>query len=567
MSGSPSPTESTAHSEDFSVISTQEEGSTCSATTFVVHEETPDGQRVSSKPSERDNEDATPEERLTSLPTSWMIREVLDTIFSFLVPPYGALAEAALQGKPYNPSGDRATLLSAALTCRTISEAAQTALWNTMDSFAPIIPLLPLMKVDNKYKFSDDSVHDSRPLEYPLSRIRKFIFDKTEGFMSNFAVQMAFGSIAPILFPNLSQLIIPKFGDGLSPEQRVFLPCLLASPLRDVVVGDIHHSETFEAFTSVLALRAQDTLQSISCSWDHLPRAITTLTSLHTVVLTGSLTNQNSIITDLSKCTSLRRLELFLSQDIPGIFLPLPTAPFFPELEDLTVAGDMLGAWRLMKSLTTCHLQTLRFRPKNWSHKFGQLLECLLYPLVDRPYIKHGQRSLAVLEITYSCTTSVAKGYTLDDEAYHKFLKGLSVLSLVSLELSLPVPLPSTISLEYITSCFPNLHTLYLDQYQRAMAPTFDDLHFLARNAPKLRHLGTRIRTKPINASPRASSHFLETLCVYDSSVEDVWYVTEQLDQSFPYLRKITTTSTTCEAGWKEVEKFLGLCQRSRRRF
>ncbi|TFK64660.1 hypothetical protein BDN72DRAFT_846369 [Pluteus cervinus] len=70
--------------------------------------------------------------------------------------------------------------------------------------------------------------------------------------------------------------------------------------------------------------------------------------------------------------------------------------------------------------------------------------------------------------------------------------------------------------------------------------------------------------------SPRASTHCLDTLCVYDSRIEDPWYVAEQLDQSFPYLRKVIYTREhghEYEQKWKEVERLLGLCQRSRRRF
>ncbi|TFK64656.1 hypothetical protein BDN72DRAFT_254604 [Pluteus cervinus] len=498
-----------------------------------------------------------------------MTREILDTIFSFLVPQYDVLTNTISQGKPHISSGDRATLLSAALTCRTISEAAQTALWNTMDSFAPLIPFLPLVKVDNSYKLSDALVHDGSRALRRLTQIRVFVFSKIEDLMSDFTVQMVFSSVSPVLFPNLSKLIIPNSMAGpLTPEQRMFLHLFLASPIRDIVIGDIHHSETFEAFASVLALRARDSLQSVSCSgsWNQFPRTITTLPSLHTIVLTGQLSDQNSVIADLSQCKSLRRLEICISKEIPRVPNPSYPATFFPSLENLTLSGHMTAVYILffMKSPS---LQTLRFRPRDWPQNFVSMLDCLISFLVDFHYKQRGWRSLAVLEITYKCAPPLAKGFTLDDKAYHNLFKRLSVLPLVSLELWLPVPFPSTVSLNFITSCFPGLHTLYLHQFQIAMAPTLDDLHALARTAPKLRHLGTHIRTEHINPSPRATNHLLDTLCVYDSSVEDPWYVAEQLDHSFPYLQKITTTSLSCKAGWKEVEKVLGVCHRSRRRF
>ncbi|TFK64662.1 hypothetical protein BDN72DRAFT_846370 [Pluteus cervinus] len=487
-----------------------------------------------------------------STPTSWMIREILDTIFSFL-----------------SLFADRATLLSLALTCRTMTKAAQAALWHTMDSFTPIIPLLPLVKVDNSYKLSDALVPDgSRALQH-LACTRVFVFSKIEHFMSDFTVQMAFSSILPVLFPNLSKLIIPNSVDGFTPEQRVFLHYFLASPLQDLVVGETHRSETLQAFASVLALRARDSLQSVSCtgSWNHLPRTITTLPLIHTIVLTGQLSDQNSVIADLSQCKSLRRLEICIREEIPGARNSSYPTTFFPRLENLTFSGDVTAIWCFLALLTSPYLQTLRLRPENWSEEFGVMLDCLVSLLVDCHYKERGWRSLAVLEITYDCATSLAQGFILDDKAYHNFFKGLSVLPLVSFELSLPVPLPSTVSLNFIASCFPGLHTLYLHRYQRAMAPTFDDLHSLAQTAPKLRRLGTRIRTGRINTTPRASNHLLDTLCVYDSSVEDAWYVADQLDQSFPYLRRITTTSTACKEGWNGVGLLLDLCHRSRRRF
>ncbi|TFK64664.1 hypothetical protein BDN72DRAFT_846372 [Pluteus cervinus] len=532
MSVSKSAKKSPRHSDDFSIISTQN--------------------------AEKDSTD-------TTWMAPWMVPKILDTIFSFLIPQREDLIDAALQGNPYNINsiGGRATLFAAALTCRAISQSAQAALWNTMDSFAPIVPLLPLVRVDDKYRFEDIPVDNSRPFDGHLGHIKVFVFSRIEGLMSDVAVQMALTSIAPILFPNLSTLIIPKFVNGSLPAQKVFLPCLLASPLREVIVGDIHDHNSFNTFTSVLAFRARDSLQSILCSWNDLPRTITTLPSLHTVVLTASLSNQNSIIADLSKCTSLRRLEVHINQGIPKASDP---AVFFHQLESLTLSGSSVGAWDFLMLLTSPHLHTFRFRPTDWPQKFSQPLEYIVSVFVDYRYKKRGWRSLETLEITYTGPESLVTFSAHDGSAFRPFFKDMSALSLLSLHLSLPAPLPATISLEFITSCLRRLHTLYLPDYTDTIAPTLEHLHSLARSAPNLRHLGTRIRTGPVDTTPKASNHFLDTLCVYDSPVQDTWYVTEQLDQSFPYLRKITTTSKTCKTGWKEVENLLGLCHRSRRR-
>ncbi|TFK64657.1 hypothetical protein BDN72DRAFT_881369 [Pluteus cervinus] len=439
-----------------------------------------------------------------------------------------------------------------------------------MDSFAPIIPLLPLVQVGNSYEISDALLHESSRALQCLARIKVFVFYEREDFMSDFTVQMAFSSISPVLFPNLSMLAIPDSIDNLTREQRVFLNFFLASPLRDVVFGESQRSGAFVAFASGLAVRTRDSLRSISCSgsWNYLPRRITTLASIHDIVLTGRLLDQKSIIADLSQCESLQRFEICLSEEFPGAKQPPYSATFFPRLENLTLSGHLFAIWYFLDLLTSPYLHTLRIRPENWTQDFGEGLRFLVSVLVDCHYKKRGWRSLSVLEITYDCTPcpSLEKRFTIKDCDYHNFFKGLSVLPLVSLECLFPIPLPSTVSLDFITSCFPGLHALYLDRYQRGMYPTFDDLHSLARNSPKLRHLGTHIHTGRIITDPSASNHCLDTLCVYDSSAEDPWYVAEQLDLSFPYLREITTTSRACEEGWNGVDLLLKAYHRLRRR-
>ncbi|KDR71822.1 hypothetical protein GALMADRAFT_253585 [Galerina marginata CBS 339.88] len=81
------------------------------------------------------------------------VEEILHQIFDNLLPEFDMKrsfidsTDPRLLPKPDKPT--RATLLSAALTCRSFVEPALDALWWAMDDLRPLLSLLPSFKLDD----------------------------------------------------------------------------------------------------------------------------------------------------------------------------------------------------------------------------------------------------------------------------------------------------------------------------------------------------------------------------------------------------------------------------------
>ncbi|TFK64984.1 hypothetical protein BDN72DRAFT_962839 [Pluteus cervinus] len=461
----------------------------------------------------------------------------------------------------------KSALRAAALCCQRFSRPALDVLWRTMNSLFPLISLLPFTTVSStlylRLSECNSNVWDTF-IAY-ANRIRTLVVEGTvfkhaTSLRLHPSLYSALLNSRHYLLPSLNTLLISSLSDHLE-----FDPSLLvSSSLNRLEIGPSTGTpEALETFILITLARAGPLSHAaFNCGLTRDTQA----TVIERMASVQSLTILSSIITSCSQLSSFQHLR-HLDIDTNFGRRTLPKDLSIPLLKKLSVHGTCPSIHRFL-SILRCDLVSLQVSVRLDQASNQQPSEEELNGFVGSAAQLWGQ---TLVHFRLDC------GQLQHGASSAIFSPEFGVLHLPKLlgfEVdSYPGHLDPSASLAGITSHLPVIQSLVLPPYQSGQEPTLDDLRSLAQSCSSLRHLSASLNINsevPGTVELPFLYHELDTLHVYASPIADPWAVAANLDRTFPYLRKVTTLSNldaTLYKKWRQVERELALCHRSRAGF
>ncbi|TFK64667.1 hypothetical protein BDN72DRAFT_846374 [Pluteus cervinus] len=448
----------------------------------------------------------------------------------------------------------RSTLLAAATSCQSFSGPALDALWHQMDTLAPLVSLLPLADLNGVAYLQMQNV-TSTAMETFVNcarRIRVFVYKSNSLFQgkdstihaSVYATLLASRSI---LLPNLKTLLIPVFDQ----EPLTYDGIYLASPsLTCLEIGQLQVSTyALETFMMMIGSRSE-----------HLRRVSTG----QNVVVSPAVW-RNILV------TNLRSIELF--EPVPEVLELVSSLPIlqaltitnppkstttltFPSLKRLSLNGTLSSVMYFLEPFhAPLDFISITLQAGSTSPPLSEL-EFIIKTISNR-----WKQSLAHLTLDFG--NNDVQGLDFSHEFQPFFSLPLRTFRI----LRFPKTLDSPDVLVEIASKFRDIESLHIPPHTQGKEPTIQDLRTVARLCPSLRALSTSVNIEPARNSPSFTHHELDELHVYASPINNPKKVATQLDRTFPYLTKITTSSPDHFRKWNEVGRLLELCHEGRRGF
>ncbi|KAF5339701.1 hypothetical protein D9758_014898 [Tetrapyrgos nigripes] len=134
--------------------------------------------------------------------------EIFEEVFSYVV----EVRDADLLPKPHSiPFMLKASLLSCALSCRTLCRLALNAIWHTLDSFKPLLKLLPFDVVDGTFMIAGE-IPDAawKRFDHYVRMVKRFLLceaTRSHPLVFRNAVYIRLALHRPRPFPSLTTFI------------------------------------------------------------------------------------------------------------------------------------------------------------------------------------------------------------------------------------------------------------------------------------------------------------------------------------------------------------------------
>ncbi|TFK73136.1 hypothetical protein BDN72DRAFT_247372 [Pluteus cervinus] len=474
---------------------------------------------------------------------------ILQKIFDHLSPPVHSSSDVISAEEKYKAPVEKATLLSAALTCHTFHEPALDALWRTLDSFYPLSALVPCSG-EGYRRMDGDLIRLDIPsvLGRYQNRVQTLIWSTNKDECSSRYFMVT--ALGPDILPNLRTLIIPHISDGLETHilyaigSSLIQTIDIAGPSYDVKTAD------FNTLLTTLCYRSRNSLQTLRLPYSTLPPTVFSLPFLNSVRFTLDQACV-STLQGLSACSSLRTMHLIFEH-------VLLVCPPFPSIEKAHVGGRIAAIDTFLKNCRSTNVRSLSLRigpPR----------------LPDQPVKPFAFGMFRTLKEKWGTTlTSLRVTGSGDDPSdFASCFEELGNLPLVflSIDFARGQVLPASLSLTTIASNFPNIQYLHLPPYADDGGATLAELHELAKLHPALRELTASLNTERTSSSADSPilQHRLNILRIYDNPISDPCYVAEQLYRSFPYLETDPEhcRNSTYAKKWREVDRILQFARRA----
>ncbi|TFK64650.1 hypothetical protein BDN72DRAFT_963043 [Pluteus cervinus] len=466
----------------------------------------------------------------------------------------------------------RSALRAAALSCRRFSGPALDSLWQTMNSLFPLISILPSTTPNGTLylRLSQCSPTILDRFSAYANRIRTLVVNGTISKNANSievhpSVYGALRNMRPHLLPSLHTLLVPSFSDQ---NFDVDVSLIGSSRLQRLEIGTYTGApEVLETFIVSTSARAGSLSHvSLDCSLANLPAdaeeaVLTAVAGVHSLALSSSTL---SSLSRLSCLSGLRQLDIPVRISCQSLQKYLPKSFSMPHLRKLSVSGYTDSIHQFLPIFQRCKLESLSI------YLIQPSIPSQIKAIADLIAKNWGETMLhSQFNFDDALQNRQKFGMIFDREFASLFLPGL-----LSLEVkNYPGCLGSQTPLANVASHLPAIQSLVLPPHQSGQEPTLDDLRSLAQSCPSLRHLSTSVNLDSkveVTVEIPFLYHELHTLHVYASPIVDTWTVATNLDRTFPYLQKITTSpnlDATLYKKWREVERALDLCHRSRAGF
>ncbi|KAH0580225.1 hypothetical protein H2248_001744 [Termitomyces sp. 'cryptogamus'] len=453
---------------------------------------------------------------------------------------------------PESEKGNRTVLLSAALSCKTLSSPALDALWWKIDDICHLLHVLPAFHLSGQDYVLDGHIteQDWKRFDSYAKRVRYLVFHDFCTIHSSVFLRLAQLKKFSPLIPNVQAIssrpggsgllsvlstslldldIRPDNSDGICPT---VWPCLEALPdtspnLRTLLV---------QATLSPTSLKAFPRMSNIQC-----------------------LYLLNARIHDLDFFYSLSKLEHVKLLVISGFEEPTATittlkvtdawtAQPFPALRKLVITSDAPSVFSVLFEIFQHHpLQLLDLHPQslridhtlvasNLSTEWSQVIRDISSKFC----------SLKDLTIVGSTNGTQAPLFTVFEP-----LLGMHEFELIDLDFPcLPF---SNADLQQVASAWPKLIKLRLTGSQGPLNATLEALMAFAVGCPKLQDLSLEFDASytPSMGDVSIFSNELKTLDVQNSPIHSALSVARYLDRMFPNLE--TIHANDCNSTWSEV--------------
>ncbi|TFK64985.1 hypothetical protein BDN72DRAFT_962840 [Pluteus cervinus] len=481
--------------------------------------------------------------------------ELISEILNHLALPISTLHDL-VDFKPAKGCALRSSLLAAATCCRRFKEPALDALWRTMDSFEPILNMLPIVNQDDfdLLQIQDCTRTLWEKVETYTARIRIFLYQRSlylrlkDGMATHVSVFNAIVAHQQFLLPGLRVLLIPS-----CPPEFLQSALYFVSPVLKHIEAGTNESTVFkphelEMFVLTVSCRTDRLrhLSLFSTTVSLSPSALKAL-PLHTVTLNNP---PKDTLLALSSLPNLKELTVLyahrsrLDNNALGGFLAL---------DSLSLLAD---AGAISQYLMACNGGLTRVRFNVIEGDGGQIKD-----LVDL-MAKRLSQSLRRLVVVLSKRVSLNGNFKLVD-----LFGPLFKIPLAYVHIGHHGSGTLTTSLLDIASKLPAVRHLSLPSSAPGDAPTLSDLYGLTQTHPNISYLGTSLDVQDVLPLFLVhTQHELDTLKVHNSPLlsTNVRPVALQLDRLFPYLR-ILQSDGPDSSKWKEVSDFLDICHLARR--
>ncbi|KDR77208.1 hypothetical protein GALMADRAFT_279007 [Galerina marginata CBS 339.88] len=314
-----------------------------------------DGAPIDFEPRDRDDDQGVPPSAQSQVLDNPDLLEVI--LASFHVPQAGPDTPSRI------PFPDSQHLVWASLTARPFFDPAMTILWRSMDSWLPLLQLIPVLRKEGGVYNMHGVVHrqDLQRLDVYGRHIRRLDLRSMHQAVSPYIYTYILRH-QPCLFPALRELVIPNIERiGLENLPGLFLT--VAASLSELSLGGIGPST--ESVAGSL-------LQSVCIEAKSLRRLV--LTGRFT---TSSLSNVNQFtnlealeihscganlpqetLKTFSELVSLKSLKISLDDAL--ISDPLSTSLSFEALHNLEISASAVGVHAILRRVTVHHLTTIR---------------------------------------------------------------------------------------------------------------------------------------------------------------------------------------------------------------
>ncbi|TFK64668.1 hypothetical protein BDN72DRAFT_846375 [Pluteus cervinus] len=495
--------------------------------------------------------------------------ELLSRIFGFLSLPVYTIEDVAAGSPSPGPSTNkpippglverhlrRSTLLAAALTCHSFTEPALDALWETMNSLAPLICLLPLVNKDGvEYLLLQNCTPKMwEKVAVFAARIRVFIFSDDSLYQkkgspihpSGYNILVAF---RPVLLPRLRTLLIPS----CSKDSFAYSSLYFASPLLERVETGITAISIpeYEAFIQTVGCRS-DRLRHLSFGYI-FPGTIALAFPAFKALLTPkvqTLAIRTPLAESIIAASELPALEEFSVWGTGATPPDFGSVQGFPVLRRLTLHGEADALLRILKACSGKLESIILIVTRGRNDEIKDITNLIA---------ERWSESLHHLTLNLHGISD-----SMDFITLFRSLFGIRLLSFRVLDF----PGHLTSSILDIASNFPMIHTLHLPHSSPNNIPTLAQLHALTKMCPDLRSLMISIDVISLGDTPffPPTGHQLDSLVINHSPIAATTprQVALQLDRIFPYLRNLTSTGLQAPK-WQEVLDVLRICHQARR--
>ncbi|TFK64675.1 hypothetical protein BDN72DRAFT_846379 [Pluteus cervinus] len=455
---------------------------------------------------------------------------------------------------PAEQCGLRASLLAAATCCRAFKEPALDALWRTMDSFEPILNMLPIVNRGvGILQLQDCTPKLWKTVRSYAARIRVFVYHRSLHqslrlrLLIHASVFNALIARQQLLLPELRVLLIPCYPPEFLQSALYFVSPVLERVETGAAANFLYPFE-LEVFILTVTCRT-DRLRHLSLSANPGNLSFSVLEAfLSPHLVTVTLRNPpKEALTALSSLPNLKDLAIW---DAQNTLLGNTTSRGFRALEALFLHAD---AEFLLHFLNAC---SGRLRSVGFHITEGDNLQ--IKNIVDHLAKLHS-KSLRCFGVSLYKGVMLKGNITVLFRPLFKIpLAGFHVYCGHNDTLKIPL-LDIASKLSFVT---------YITLFPAASGymPKFADLHSLAKTHPNLRCLEIALDIQDVLPLFPPTQHELDMLKIHDAPLlaTNVRPVALQLDRLFPYLRVLQSQGPD-PCRWKEVSDILEIFRLGRR--
>lgn len=489
-------------------------------------------------------------------------RDVLSAIFEV----FGL--ELGSNGEMNDGHQIRKNLKSAALTCSAFFESASDCLWRIMDSFMPLLNLIPSFKeIGGLYAIRGQV--DWRRFDYYSQKVRSFVVRLDSGW-PNIAgytyAQISNLRLRPF-FPALRNVYILSFeGDTLNLSSLFFLQ---VPTLHRLFISNVVDATFIESFISSAAAT------STHLQYLHLEGCCTS-SSLAAIVNIHNLTSLTLVLRDVSfdpytvrTLSNLPRLAILVMnfQWCPRITLDKSDAELvkgqgspFQSLQLFRCTGSALSLSIILQFMVEAPLRIIDFSICETPHWEADMTACIK--------VVGALKSLKIIRIMNS------PGSNFDLHLSVLLPLGdleLQVLKVVGFHIQASASDLNSLTIWRSNSGWRNLTCLHLPVYGRE-APfsgkiTLDQLTCFVRTCPVLEELKFFVNLSEVPSPPdRTPNHPLKRLIIGSRlgkwTVADMISIARFIDKLFPRLEQLRGYAVEglqhdSDSNWTQIESIL----------